>query len=173
MINFTRISVFAVLSVSIVLLASGCTNQTGTEIQPPQLVWQDEFEGPANQSPDPAKWDYDIGGDGWGNNQLEFDTDRPENVSLDGNGNLAITARKESYLGREYTSARLLTRDKYHPTYDPHQLGTGPTEPRFSIQRRQAMITVHQEEIFMRSIALWLIGIPIPVIIILHLMGVI
>lgn len=80
------------------------------------LVWSDEFNGPAGQSPDPAKWGYDIGTD-WGNAQLEYDTDRPVNVSLDGNGNLAITAREESYLGQPYTSARIVTRGLYEPTY--------------------------------------------------------
>jgi beta-glucanase (GH16 family) len=78
------------------------------------MTWEDEFDGPAGQSPDPAKWTFDIGDGcpdlcGWGNAQLEFDTDRPENVSLDGEGNLAITARKEAYRGREYTSARIKT----------------------------------------------------------------
>jgi beta-glucanase (GH16 family) len=80
------------------------------------LVWQDEFDGPADQSPDSSKWGYDIG-TGWGNAQLEYDTDRPVNVSLDGEGNLAIVARKESYLGRDYTSARIVTRDLFEPTY--------------------------------------------------------
>ena len=80
-----------------------------------QLVWQDEFEGPA-QSPNPAKWDYDIGTN-WGNDQEEYDTDRATNVSLDGNGNLAITAREESYEGQDYTSARIVTRGLFEPTY--------------------------------------------------------
>jgi beta-glucanase (GH16 family) len=74
-----------------------------------RVVWQDEFEGAAGQSPDPSRWQFDVGED-WGNAQLEYDTSRPQNVSLDGNGNLAITARKEEYLGREYTSGRINTR---------------------------------------------------------------
>lgn len=81
-----------------------------------ELVWQDEFEGPAGQMPDSTKWTYDIGTD-WGNAQLEYDTDRLENVSLDGEGNLTIVARQESYEGRAYTSARILTRGKYEMTY--------------------------------------------------------
>jgi beta-glucanase (GH16 family) len=89
--------------------ASGCDSQ------PPQwkLVWQDEFDGPAGAPPDPNYWGYDVGGGGWGNNQLEFDTARPENVSQDGQGHLAITARKESYQGRQYTSGRILTRGRF------------------------------------------------------------
>ncbi len=76
------------------------------------LIWQDEFDGPAGQSPDAAKWVYDVGnGDnGWGNNQLEYDTNLPANVSLDGLGNLAITARAQSYEGFDYTSARIKTK---------------------------------------------------------------
>jgi len=80
------------------------------------LLWADEFDGPAGQSPDPKKWRFDIGTD-WGNAQLEYDTGRPENVSLDGNGNLAITAREELYQGKSYTSARIKTKDLFEQTY--------------------------------------------------------
>ncbi len=81
-----------------------------------QLVWQDEFEGTADQSLDPSKWTYDIGTD-WGNAQLEYDTNRPENVSLDGVGNLAIVARKENFSGSAYTSARITTKGLFEQTY--------------------------------------------------------
>lgn len=76
---------------------------------PWKLMWSDEFSGPQGQSPAASSWTFDVGGDGWGNQQLEFDTARPENVSLDGEGHLAITARQESYGGRAYTSGRLKT----------------------------------------------------------------
>lgn len=77
-----------------------------------KLVWEDTFDGPTGQSPDPTRWTYDVGTgvNGWGNGQLEFDTSRPQNVSLDGEGHLAITALKEDYQGSAYTSARILTR---------------------------------------------------------------
>lgn len=81
-----------------------------------QLVWKDEFDGPAGQSPDASKWTYDIGTD-WGNQQLEYDTDRPENVSVDGNGNLAIVARRESFAGSAFTSARITTKDLFEQAY--------------------------------------------------------
>lgn len=81
-----------------------------------QLVWEDEFDGPAGQSPDPQKWTYDIGTD-WGNAQLEYDTDRPENVSLDGQGNLAIIAKRESYAGSAFTSARITTQGLFDQAY--------------------------------------------------------
>jgi len=92
---------------------SGCTSPTGSEQL--GLVWSDEFDGPAGQSPDSSRWAFDIGTD-WGNNQLEYDTDRPENVSLDGDGNLEITAREEDYMGREYTSGRINTRGRFAQT---------------------------------------------------------
>ena len=72
------------------------------------LAWEDEFEGPAGTLPDPGRWTFDIGTD-WGNAQLEWDTDSPNNVSLDGTGNLAITARRENYGDNEYTSGRIKT----------------------------------------------------------------
>ena len=81
-----------------------------------QLVWEDEFDGSTGQSPDASKWGYDIG-TGWGNQQLEYDTDRPENVSVDGNGNLAIVARKESYAGSGFTSARITTKGLFDQAY--------------------------------------------------------
>lgn len=101
----------------LILVVAGCSdNPADSDSLEWQLVWEDEFDGPAGQSPDSTKWGFDIGTD-WGNQQLEYDTDRPENVSLDGSGNLAIVARKESYMGQEYTSARIVTRDLYEPTH--------------------------------------------------------
>ena len=76
-----------------------------------RLVWEDEFEGPADQLPNASDWGFDIGTD-WGNAQLEFDTDRASNASLDGQGNLRIVARREAFGGREYTSARMTTEGK-------------------------------------------------------------
>jgi beta-glucanase (GH16 family) len=73
-----------------------------------KLAWQDEFDGPAGNLPDLTRWTFDVGTD-WGNNQLEYDTARSENVSLDGQGHLVITAREESYEGRAYTSGRINT----------------------------------------------------------------
>jgi beta-glucanase (GH16 family) len=97
----------------------GDTDTTGTD--PTRagwtLVWSDEFEGPQGQLPDESKWKFDVGGTGWGNDQREFDTNRPENASLDGQGSLVLTARQESYMGREYTSARLNTAGKFDRAY--------------------------------------------------------
>ena len=80
------------------------------------LVWSDEFNTAG--APDPSKWGYDIGtgSTGWGNNELEYYTNRPENVTVS-NGTLKITAKKESFSGSAYTSARLLTKNKFSTKY--------------------------------------------------------
>lgn len=100
-----------IIAAAAVLLAAGCSDdeEPATNYG---LIWQDNFEGPAGQLPDPEKWQFDIGTD-WGNNQLEYDTNRPENVSLDGQGNLAITAREEEYSGQSYTGGRIKTKDLF------------------------------------------------------------
>jgi Beta-glucanase/Beta-glucan synthetase len=74
------------------------------------MVWNDEFSNTG--LPDATRWGYDVGGSGWGNNELEYYTDsRLENARCE-NGNLVIEARKESYQGMNYTSARLVTSNK-------------------------------------------------------------
>jgi beta-glucanase (GH16 family) len=80
-------------------------------------LWADEFDGPAGTAPDPTRWTPEIGAGGWGNGELQYYTDRPENVALDGDGHLAITARRESYGGAAYTSARLKTQGTYRRAY--------------------------------------------------------
>lgn len=75
-----------------------------------KLVWSDEFN--YSGLPDTSKWAYDIGGHGWGNNELQYYTSRrKENAHVE-NGNLIIEARKENYEGKSYTSARLVTQGK-------------------------------------------------------------
>ena len=72
------------------------------------LVWSDEFN--ANKL-DESVWNYNTGGGGWGNNELQYYTNRPENIRLV-NGCLEIEARKEKYENREYTSARIYSKGK-------------------------------------------------------------
>ncbi len=71
--------------------------------------WADEFD--YEGLPDPARWSYDIGGSGWGNNELQYYTDRLDNAAV-GNGVLTITARKENYENKQYTSTRLISKYK-------------------------------------------------------------
>ena len=105
--------------VIIFLVIPSCDNPLDPEVPNYQLVWQDEFDGPAGQSPDATKWTFDMGtGDnGWGNQELQYYTDRQENVSLDGKGNLVITARSESFGGQPFTSARIKTQGIFEQTY--------------------------------------------------------
>lgn len=80
-----------------------------------ELVWSDEFDHPG--APDPAKWSYDVGGHGWGNNELQFYTaDRRENARVE-DGHLVIEAHREKWENRDYTSARLVTKNKGDWTY--------------------------------------------------------
>jgi len=79
-----------------------------------KLVMSEEFN--VDGAPDPAVWAFDIGGNGWGNNELQYYTDRPENVVVQ-NGYLIITAKQESYLGANFTSARLKTQNLFTQKY--------------------------------------------------------
>jgi len=83
-------------------------NDTIPEIPGYTLVWNDEFDG---QYINPNKWSWEINGDGGGNNELQYYTGSPTNSFID-NGKLIIKAIKENYNGKEYTSARLRSKDK-------------------------------------------------------------
>ena len=109
----------SILLISMLIVVWSCTNSSELEERSWQLVWEDEFEGDAGQSPNSSNWTYDIGtGDnGWGNGEFQYYTDRPENVSLDGIGNLAITARSESFAGSGFTSARIKTQGLFEQAY--------------------------------------------------------
>ncbi|MFZ4583097.1 MAG: Ig-like domain-containing protein, partial [Paludibacter sp.] len=80
---------------------------------PYQLVWSDEFDG---TSLDLTKWSYETGGGGFGNQEKQYYTNRPENLRFE-NGSLVIEAKKEVYSGNNYTSARINTRDKVAYAY--------------------------------------------------------
>lgn len=84
-----------------------------------QLTWSDEFEGQKNQAPDAQKWSYDLGTgqNGWGNGEYQTYTQRPENVSLDGTGNLVITALNEPFAGANFSSARVKTQGLFAQKY--------------------------------------------------------
>lgn len=94
-----------------------------------QLAWSDEFNGSQGSLPDPAVWGYELGDGtvngipGWGNDELQYYTNSPENVAMDGQGNLVITVREadgslQCYYGPcKYTSARLLTKNRFEVAY--------------------------------------------------------
>ena len=85
------------------------------------LTWSDEFNAPDGTVPDSQKWTERTGGNGWGNNELEYYTSGQRNAHQE-HGNLVIEAIHEPYTGpdgvkRDYTSARLDTRDKFSQAY--------------------------------------------------------
>jgi beta-glucanase (GH16 family) len=113
---FKRICLFSFIIMLLMAAAVSASAQTYT------LRWADEFDGTAGSAPDQSKWNYDVGGNGWGNNELETYTRRTDNAFLDGNGHLIIKVIKETLTGpdgirRDYTSARLLTKGKFTQRY--------------------------------------------------------
>ncbi|HEV7990712.1 MAG TPA: glycoside hydrolase family 16 protein [Gemmatimonadaceae bacterium] len=111
--------------------SSGGAPPTGTTTTTPQptptttwtQVWSDEFDGVAGTPVDATKWGFDLGDGctngncGWGNNEKEYYTNAADNVSLNGQGQLAIVARPATgltcYYGPcRYTSAKITTRGK-------------------------------------------------------------
>lgn len=91
------------------LVINSCTESNELPDRGYTLVWSDEFDGTTGDQPNPEFWTYDIGtgSNGWGNNELQYYTDRTENIHIDGRGNLVITAIREPFLGSAYTSARI------------------------------------------------------------------
>ena len=95
---------------------------TQTPAAPPKVysfsatpVWSDEFDTPG--LPDSKIWSYDVGGSGWGNNELQYYTDADiDNAHIE-NGILTIEAKKESFGGKNYTSARIVTKGKKDMLY--------------------------------------------------------
>ncbi|MEQ6124330.1 glycoside hydrolase family 16 protein [Pseudotenacibaculum sp. MALMAid0570] len=104
----------------ILVLFSCETNETQTVTNFTNLTWQDNFD--TDGAPDSANWTYEIGDGtaqgipGWGNNELQYYTDRPENVVVE-NGMLKITAVREQFQGSNYTSARILTKGLFQQSY--------------------------------------------------------
>jgi beta-glucanase (GH16 family) len=81
-----------------------------------ELIWADEFDQPDGTPPDPAKWNHQQGGAGWGNGELQHYTNSIDNAFIE-DGMLVIRANQEYMLGRDYTSARLNTLYKGDWTY--------------------------------------------------------
>jgi beta-glucanase (GH16 family) len=107
------------------VFAAGCGGPSVSAAATPEatwrLVWADEFEAAAGTGIDPTRWKHDVGGGGWGNNELETYTTGPANAAHDGSA-LVITARRETVAGtdgiaRDYTSARILTAGRFTITY--------------------------------------------------------
>jgi beta-glucanase (GH16 family) len=91
------------LFVSLIFL-SACMHKSA-----PRLIWNDEFN--YSGMPDSTKWNYDLGGHGWGNNELQYYTNDSKNVRVE-NGNLIIEAHKDSLGDKAYTSTRIVSKKK-------------------------------------------------------------
>ncbi|MEL6973989.1 MAG: glycoside hydrolase family 16 protein [Bacteroidota bacterium] len=105
------------LAVLAIWAFAGCeTDDTQTVATFTNLVLDENFD--TDGAPNDALWNFDIGTgiDGWGNQELQYYTDRTENVTVQ-NGVLLITAQQEAFEGSQYTSARLLTKDKFEQEY--------------------------------------------------------
>ena len=98
-------------------LLFACPISRASDVAAWTLVWSDEFDGPKGSAVNSSKWSFDIGGNGWGNKELETYTSRAANSHL-ADGRLVIKALKETFAGpdritRHYTSARLVTKNKF------------------------------------------------------------
>ena len=92
------------------------TDETQTVATFSNLTMSDEFDVEGAPNSDIWSFETGTGTDGWGNKELQYYTDRPENVTVQ-NGLLVITALKEEYNGASYTSARLITKGKFKQAY--------------------------------------------------------
>ncbi|MBQ4822343.1 glycoside hydrolase family 16 protein [Aquimarina sp. MMG016] len=116
--NLNKIIGFLVISCLFIMSCTTDENQTVVTFT--NLVAEDNFDvdGQINTS----FWNFDIGDGseqglpGWGNNELQFYTDRSENVTVE-NGFLLITAKEENFNGAQYTSARIQTKGKFQQRY--------------------------------------------------------
>jgi beta-glucanase (GH16 family) len=125
-----------ILSVGICIQAIAQTPGVSPADAPWTLTWSDEFNGPEGSAVDASKWVTETGGNGWGNDELEYYTSRPQN-SYQQDGKLVIKVMSEKYTGtdgvtRNYTSARLKTLGKFDQTY-------GRFEARIKIPRGQGI----------------------------------
>lgn len=108
-----NILLIAVLSV---LLFPSCKLKKESKVRNNYtLVWADEFN--YSGLPDDTKWGYEVGGHGWGNNELQYYTGADTSNAIVKNGRLFITVKKENKEGKGFTSARLVTKGKAEWTY--------------------------------------------------------
>ena len=105
----------------LVLITVNCISAVPSQISVRKAAFKDEFVGHAGSAVDSTKWTSEIGGGGWGNQELEYYTNSPENAYLDGSGSLVIKAIKLGqplslscwYGPCQYTSARLISKGKF------------------------------------------------------------
>ncbi|TRW83172.1 glycoside hydrolase family 16 protein [Mycolicibacterium sp. 018/SC-01/001] len=114
MIRRTAHRLAALATVLLLVACGGPASVSQAEPPGPRVLFFDDFDGPAGSRPSP-QWRYDTGGGGWGNDEKQVYTDKPANVSLDGQGHLAISARTAA--GGGITSARITTKGSMDFTF--------------------------------------------------------
>src|SRR6056297_2646347 len=103
--KFLKKYISAFIMAPIFLLQACDLDETQEVVTKNNLVWADEFD--QDGAPNPQNWNFEIGDGteqgipGWGNNELQYYTDRPENAKVE-NGMLVLTARQESFEGSDY-----------------------------------------------------------------------
>ena len=114
--SLNKIGALSLILLGLMLTTSCSQDETQRVVTKFNLVFADEFD--VDGAPNPEFWSFDIGTgqNGWGNNELQFYTDRPENVVVQ-NGYLIITARQEMFQGSSYTSARIKTENLFSKKY--------------------------------------------------------
>lgn len=120
-VRFSILSFILILSI-LGWTFSSCSKDGATQSLPTRnwtLIWSDEFNETLVSSPKSSNWSYDIGNgtDGWGNQELQYYTDRLDVIATDGQGNLKITAKKETLNGKEYISGRIKSKNKFSQKY--------------------------------------------------------
>jgi beta-glucanase (GH16 family) len=114
--NIKNIKLFSLIILATITLNCSSDDKQQVVNHYTKLVMAEEFNtnGPLN----PAIWNFDIGtgNNGWGNNEFQYYTNRPENIRIE-NGRLLITAIKENYMGASHTSARINTKGKFEKKY--------------------------------------------------------
>jgi beta-glucanase (GH16 family) len=132
--NKTLAKIIFVFPAILFCALSLCAQKTFTK-----LAFSDEFNAKRNAPIDTAKWAAEIGGEGWGNKELQYYTNSIENAFHDGNGSLVIKVFKKDALDSkcwygkcQYTSARLITKNKFEQKY-------GRFEARIKIPRGQGV----------------------------------
>ncbi len=113
-------TIVAVTGIAFLFIFSSSMSSLTHQRKKGQLVWSDEFK--VSGLPDSTKWSYDLGDGcprncGWGNNELQYYTsNRHENARVEG-GNLIIEAHREKMNTREYSSSRMVSKNKGDWTY--------------------------------------------------------
>lgn len=128
------------IAIILALAAIFCNSIVAAQVGRGKYAFRDEFNKASNAPVDSSKWTAEIGGGGWGNQELQYYTNDIENAYHDGNGSLVIKAIKLTpplnltcWNGPcQYTSARLITKGKFDRKY-------GKFEARIKIPRGQGI----------------------------------